>query len=182
MQFPYHALIGTAARIPVPDPVSVVSYSPVVLPAPGRLVDIQLRVTVPAPLNSQGKQQQPSVPLPIILLAHGAGPSHYLSSLDGYAPLAEFYSSRGFAVLQPTLLDSAFLGLAAAGSPPPEGDEALWRERRRTCRGCLTMTRSTPSRPPCPPSSRPRRRTHPLRTGAASTGPASPSWATPSAA
>ena len=125
MQFPYHVLIGAAAKIPVPDPVPVISYSPLVLPAPGRPVDIQLRVTVPAPapLNNQ-EQQQSSDGLPILLLAHGLGPSNYLSSLDGDTPLAEFYASRGFAVLQPTLLDSAFLGLTA-----PEGDEGFWRER-----------------------------------------------------
>lgn len=124
MQFPYHVLIGAAVKIPVPDPVPVVSYSPVVLPAADRPVDIQLRVMAPAsaPRNDNDDDQE----LPIILLAHGAGPSNYLSSLDGVTPLAEFYASRGFAVLQPTLLDSAFLGLAADA---PVGDEAFWRER-----------------------------------------------------
>lgn len=89
MQFPHHALIGAAVNIPIPDPTPVISFSPVVLPAPDRPVDMQLRVTAP----SNGSQE----PLPVILLAHGSGPSNWLSSLDGYIPLAEFWAAHGFA-------------------------------------------------------------------------------------
>ncbi|KAB5585201.1 Alpha/Beta hydrolase protein [Coniochaeta sp. 2T2.1] len=55
-------------------------------------------------------------PLPIVLLSHGGGPNYHLSSLDGLAPLAEFLAARGFAVLQPTHLTSASLGMAVDGA------------------------------------------------------------------
>ncbi len=110
----YHALIGAAADIPTNPPKPIISFSPVVLPAPGRPVDLQLRVTVPSPGDA----------LPIILLSHGHGRSNSLSSLEGYAPLCEFWAAHGFAVLQPTHLSSAFLGLKA-----PEGQELFWQER-----------------------------------------------------
>jgi predicted alpha/beta-hydrolase family hydrolase len=109
-----HALIGAAANIPINPPQPIISFSPVVLPAPGRPTDLQLRVTVPAT----------GAALPIILLAHGQGRSNSLSSLEGYAPLGEFWAAHGFAVLQPTHLSSAFLGLKA-----PEGQELFWQER-----------------------------------------------------
>ena len=79
----------------------VVSVAPVVLPAPGRAVDLQLRVSAPM----TGSE------LPIILLSHGHGSSHHLSSLDGYAPLAHFWAAHGFVVIQPTHLDSSTLAV-----------------------------------------------------------------------
>lgn len=124
MQFPYHALIGAAVNIPVPDPTPIISYSPVVLPAPDRPVDLQLRVAFPPATASTSNN-----PLPILLLAHGAGPSNWLSSLDGSTPLAEFYASHGFAVLQPTLPDSRFLNLTRPAADAP--DFAWWQTRAR---------------------------------------------------
>jgi pimeloyl-ACP methyl ester carboxylesterase len=59
-------------------------------------------------------------------LSHGHGISHSLSSLEGYAPLSEFWAAHGFAVLQPTHLSSAFLGLEA-----PAGEELFWQQRAR---------------------------------------------------
>ncbi|MCJ1381027.1 hypothetical protein MMC17_004136 [Xylographa soralifera] len=114
MHTSYHALTGAAAKIPINAPRPIISFSPVVLPAPGRPVDLQLRVTVPATGDT----------LPIILLSHGQGRSNSLSSLEGYAPLYEFWAAHGFAVLQPTHLSSKFLGLKA-----PEGQELFWQER-----------------------------------------------------
>ncbi|RVD86534.1 uncharacterized protein DFL_004804 [Arthrobotrys flagrans] len=111
----YHAKIGAAAQIPINDSTPIISYSPVVLPAPKRLFDLELRVTFPATGDDA---------FPIILLSHGQGASNYLSSLEGYAPLAEFYAAHGFAVLQPTHLRSGFLG---NGLPWPEGDEMWWK-------------------------------------------------------
>ncbi|KAK7756164.1 hypothetical protein SLS62_001756 [Diatrype stigma] len=135
MQFPHHALIGAAVNIPIPDPTPVISYSPVVLPAPGRPVDLQLRVVFPPPpAGDDAASSSPHPrPLPIILLAHGAGPSNWLSSLDGYAPLAEFYASHGFAVLQPTLPDSRFLNLPrpAATEADDDPDYFWWQTRAR---------------------------------------------------
>ncbi|KAJ7178086.1 Alpha/Beta hydrolase protein [Mycena filopes] len=112
----YHTRIGAAANIPINDPVPVLSFSPVVLPAPGRPVELQLRVTVPSVGSA----------LPIILLSHGHGSSNSLSSLEGYAPLSEFWAAHGFAVLQPTHLSSAFLGL---GPTAPVGQELFWQSR-----------------------------------------------------
>src|SRR6266576_3008099 len=80
-------------------PTPVFSVSPLVLPAPGRAVDLQVRVSAPV----TGSE------LPIILLSHGHGPSNHLSSLNGYAPLANYYAAHGFVVIQPTHLDSKML-------------------------------------------------------------------------
>lgn len=93
----------------------VLSVSPVVLPAPDRAVDLQVRVSVPV---TSGE-------LPIVLLSHGHGPSHHLSSLNGYAPLANFWAAHGFAVVQPTHLSSRTLDL------DPDTPEAplYWRSR-----------------------------------------------------
>ncbi|KAJ6482878.1 Alpha/Beta hydrolase protein [Mycena vitilis] len=107
---------GYHARIPINDPVPVLSFSPVVVPAPGRPVELQLRVTVPSVGDA----------LPIILLSHGHGRSNSLSSLEGYAPLYEFWAAHGFAVLQPTHLSSAFLGI---GHQAPAGQEMYWQTR-----------------------------------------------------
>lgn len=83
--------IATAATS-VPTPV--VSVSPVVLAAPGRSAELQVRVSAPV----TGSQ------LPVIVFSHGFG-----SSLDGYAPLVQYWAARGFVVLQPTFLDSRTL-------------------------------------------------------------------------
>ena len=101
MYFPHHAQIGDAAKIPINEPAPVLSYSPVVLPSAGRRVDLQIRVSFPAKGNA----------LPVILLSHGHGRSNYLSSLEGYTPLAEFWASHGFVVLQPSHLSSRSLGI-----------------------------------------------------------------------
>jgi fermentation-respiration switch protein FrsA (DUF1100 family) len=74
--------------------VPVLSLSPIVLSAPGRDYELQIRVSVPL----VGRH------LPIILFSHGFG-----SSSDGYAPLVNFWASHGFVVIQPTFLDSRTL-------------------------------------------------------------------------
>jgi predicted dienelactone hydrolase len=89
--------------------------SPVVLRVPGRAVDLELRVS--APVTGSG--------LPVILLSHGQGFSHHLSSLDGYAPLAGFWAAHGFVVIQPTHLSSTTLSLA----PGTPGAPMFWRSR-----------------------------------------------------
>ena len=81
--------INNAEHIPVSAPTPVVSVSPVVLSAPGREVDLQVRVSAPV----TGSE------LPIILLSHGQGYSNNLSSLNGYAPLANFWAAHGFVVI-----------------------------------------------------------------------------------
>lgn len=109
----YHCKIGAAGEIPVPDPTPVLSFSPVVLPSPDRPVDLQIRVSAP----------QSGSNLPIILLSHGLGFSHWISSHFAYTPLSDFWASRGFVVIQPTHLDSHFLGL--------EKKDASWESRAK---------------------------------------------------
>lgn len=98
-----------AAEI-VSAPAQVISVKPVVLPAPGRGEDLQVRVSAPVVGDR----------LPFIVLSHGNG-----WSLDGYAPLADFWAAHGFVVIQPTHLDSRTLGLSPDDPRRPE----IWRLR-----------------------------------------------------
>ena len=110
-----HAAIGKAERIPVQAPTPVVSVSPVLLPAPERAVDLQIRVSAPA----TGRD------LPLVLLSHGHGQSNNLSSLNGYGPLVNFWAAHGFVVIQPTHLSSKTLRL----DPETPGAPLFWRSR-----------------------------------------------------
>ena len=96
-------------------PNPVLTFSPVVLPVPGRQVNLQLKVSVPATGSN----------LPIILFSHGHGQSTFLSSLRGYGPLVDYFAAEGFVVVQPTHQDSKALGLDPNG---PEG-ALFWRSR-----------------------------------------------------
>ncbi|NKZ09142.1 alpha/beta hydrolase family protein [Actinomadura latina] len=88
----------------------VISVRPVVLPAPGRGEDVQVRVSAPVTGGD----------LPIIVFSHGFG-----ESMDGYAPLADFWAAGGFAVVQPTHLDSRRLNVTPGDPRHPE----IWRIR-----------------------------------------------------
>jgi predicted dienelactone hydrolase len=92
------------------EPTAVVSVKPVVLPAPGRGVDLQVRVSAPV----TGRD------LPIVVFSHGFG-----WSLEGYAPLADFWAGHGFAVIQPTHLDSRTLNI----TPDDPRFAEIWRIR-----------------------------------------------------
>lgn len=94
----------------------ILSIAPVVLPSPTRGVDLQLRLS--APLTGAA--------LPILLLSHGHGPSNYVSSLYGYAPMANYFAARGFLVIQPTHLDSKTLALRDSRHPDAP---LFWRSR-----------------------------------------------------
>lgn len=109
-----HALIGAAAKIPVNSTSPIISFTPVIIPSPDRPTELRLRVTAPVSGDA----------LPIVLLSHGHGKSNWLSSLQGYAPLAEFWAKHGFVVIQPTHLSSRTLNL-----PPVSGHEMYWRSR-----------------------------------------------------
>ncbi|MFG2415252.1 alpha/beta hydrolase family protein [Streptomyces goshikiensis] len=98
------------------DTTPVLSFSPVVLSAPGRPADLQVRVS--APVTGTG--------LPVILLSHGHGRSNHLSSLNGYAPLANYWAAHGFVVIQPTHLSSRTLSHLHAYTP---GAPHFWRSR-----------------------------------------------------
>ncbi|WP_455753701.1 alpha/beta hydrolase family protein [Streptomyces griseoluteus] len=62
----------------------------------------------------------------MVVLSHGHGPSQYVSSLYGYASLANYLAASGFVVLQPTHLDSMTLGLRNADHPEAP---LYWRSR-----------------------------------------------------
>ncbi len=87
-----------------------VSVRPVVIPAPGRGQDLQVRVSAPA----AGQD------LPLVVFSHGFG-----FSMDGYGPLADYWAANGFVVVQPTHLDSVSLGLAPEDPRSPR----IWRFR-----------------------------------------------------
>ncbi|MFB8277596.1 alpha/beta hydrolase family protein [Nocardia colli] len=93
----------------------VFSVSPITLTVPGRPVDLQLRVSAPVTGGD----------LPIVLLSHGQGHSNNLSSLNGYAPLVNFWAAHGFVVIQPTHLSSSTLTL----DPNTPGAPMYWRAR-----------------------------------------------------
>ncbi|MFD8418136.1 alpha/beta hydrolase family protein [Streptomyces sp. NPDC059466] len=101
--------VATAPALTV-TPTPVVSVRPVVLPAPGRGEDLQVRVSAPTTGHD----------LPVIVFSHGYG-----WSMDGYAPLADHWAARGFVVLQPTHLDSRTLALPADDPRTP----LIWRVR-----------------------------------------------------
>lgn len=91
-------------------PAPIVSVKPIVLPAPGRPRELEVRVS--APVAGDG--------LPVILFAHGFG-----WSLDGYAPLVDHWASAGFVVVQATHLDARRYGTA----PGDPGFGEIWRTR-----------------------------------------------------
>lgn len=108
-------LIDKARRLPVNAAVTTISISPVTLSIPDHEGELELRIT--APMSGRD--------LPIILLSHGHGPSLYISSKDGYAPLANFLAEHGFVVIQPTHANSKVGGLA----PDAPGGPLFWQER-----------------------------------------------------
>ena len=101
----------TSNKLVIPASTPVISVSPVVLSSPeDRGVNLQVRISAPV----TGSQ------LPVIVFAHGYG-----SSLDGYAPLVNFWAAHGFVVIQPTFLDSRMLGI----SPEDPRTPLIWQYR-----------------------------------------------------
>ncbi|WP_424932046.1 alpha/beta hydrolase family protein [Amaricoccus macauensis] len=107
-------LITLSRDLPTPEPEITVAFTPIRLPMPGRQ-PLELRLTAPSA----------GVNLPIVIFSHGFGPSNYLSSKDGYAPLAQFWAERGVAVIQPTHASSRVGGL----DPDLPDGPFFWRER-----------------------------------------------------
>ena len=94
-----------------PTPATpVLSVKPVVLSAPGRGEDLQVRVSAP----SGGRD------LPVVVFSHGFG-----WSMDGYAPLVDHWAAHGFVVVQPTHLDSRTLNIPPDDPRFPD----IWRFR-----------------------------------------------------
>jgi predicted dienelactone hydrolase len=109
-----HAGIGRAAQIPVPAATPIVAVSPVTLPAPDRIVDLQLKVTAPTTGDH----------LPIILYSHGGGLAHFLTSFLSAGPLVDFWAAHGFVVIQPTHLTSRGLLLDPSTPGAPAFEES----------------------------------------------------------
>ena len=103
-------------------PATVVSAKPVVLRAPGRGEDLQVRVSAPA---SGGD-------LPVLVFSHGFG-----WSMNGYAPLADYWAANGFVVVQPTHLDSRTLAVPHEDPRFPR----IWRIRVEDLVRILDRTR-----------------------------------------
>jgi len=108
-------LIQKAQHLPVNEATSVISVAPVIVPSPGRVVALEVRIS--APITGEN--------LPIIILSHGHGPSLYIPSLNGYGPLANFWAAHGFVVIQPTHLNAKIYGLG----PEILRGQMLWRSR-----------------------------------------------------
>ena len=115
-------LITLSRALPTPEPEITVAYTPIRLPMAGRQ-PLELRLTAPA---TGGE-------LPIVILSHGFGPSNYIPSKDGYAPLAQFWAERGVAVIQPTQASSRVGGL----DPDLPDGPFFWRERVAEMRAIL---------------------------------------------
>ncbi|GAA3786606.1 hypothetical protein GCM10022226_00890 [Sphaerisporangium flaviroseum] len=94
----------------MPEPTPVVSVHPITVLAPDRGDDLQVRVSAP----TTGHE------LPVIVFSHG-----FSQSAINYDPLADFWASQGFVVIQPTHLDSRTLNL------PPDDPRTplIWRIR-----------------------------------------------------
>ena len=107
----------------------VLSVRAIRLPAPGRGGDIQVRISAPATGEN----------LPVIIFSHGYG-----SSMDGYAPLTDYWAAHGFVVIQPTHLDAKRLGLAQDDPRRP----LIWHIRvevmKRILDDLAAVTRSVP--------------------------------------
>lgn len=115
-------LVDLARHIATPEATLTVAYTPICLEMDGR-PPLEMRLTAPATGDN----------LPLVLLSHGFGPSNYIPSKDGYAPLAQFWAERGFAVIQPTHASSRVGGLPvdAPGAP------FFWRERVKEMKAIL---------------------------------------------
>ncbi len=108
--------ITNAGTLPVSAPAPVVSVSPVVLSAQGRPLDLQMPVSAPV----TGRE------LTILLLSHGHGNSFHLSSLNGCAPLADYWAAHGFVVIQPThLTRGRSASIPTVPKDPCSGDREL---------------------------------------------------------
>lgn len=115
-------LIDLARHLPTPAPEPTVAYAPIRLPLPNR-PPLELRLTAPAA----------GTEVPVVVFSHGFGPSNYIPSKDGYAPLAQFWAERGVAVIQPTHASSRVAGL----DPKMPGGPFFWRERVGEMRAIL---------------------------------------------
>ncbi|WP_308279645.1 alpha/beta hydrolase family protein [Phycicoccus mangrovi] len=88
----------------------IIAIKPLVVPSPGREVELHVKVTSP-----HGGHD-----LPVIVFSHGNA-----WSMDGYEPLVDRWAAAGFVVIQPTHLDSRRLGIGFGDPRHP----SIWRTR-----------------------------------------------------
>jgi Chlorophyllase enzyme len=98
------------SNAPSTTPAHVRSLSTTLPQTPGRGEGLQIRVSAPETGDT----------LPVIVFSHGFG-----SSMDGYSPLVDFWSSQGFVVVQPTHLDTRSLNITPDDPRYPD----IWRFR-----------------------------------------------------
>jgi dienelactone hydrolase len=96
--------------MPTPAQQQIIAVKPIAVPLDGRDVDLQVKVTAPRQGND----------VPVIVFSHGNA-----WSMDGYQPLVDRWAAAGFAVVQPTHLDSR---RHAIGFDDPRFD-TIWRVR-----------------------------------------------------
>ena len=96
----------------------IVSVKPILLGAPDRGRDLEVRVSAPVTGDELG----------VIVFSHGFG-----WSMDGYGPLADSWAGQGFVVVQPTHLDSRKLNIPHEDPRFPE----IWRYRVDDLKRCL---------------------------------------------
>lgn len=89
------SLPASAGPAADPGPFRIKTIQEIILHDAKRKKDLPARVTYP---NATG-------PFPVVVFSHGA-----YGSKDAYRPLAEFWASHGYVVLQPTHADSIALG------------------------------------------------------------------------
>ena len=116
-----HAGIGRAAQIPVAAATPIAAVSPVTLAAPGRIVDLELKVTAPTTGGN----------LPIVLYSHGGGLANFLTSYWSAGPLVDFWARHGFVVIQPTHLTSRSLLLPTSTPGAPAFEESRVSDMRQ---------------------------------------------------
>lgn len=113
-----------AGVVTVNAALQVHAVHPIAVPSEQRLVPLEVKVT--APVTGDG--------LPVILLSHGHGASHFLASMRGYGPLVDFWAAHGFVVVQPTHLDYPGYGLRDVDV---DGAPLFWRSRVEDMRTVL---------------------------------------------
>lgn len=101
----------------------ITSVYPVIFETSYRQVSLEVKITAPV----KGEN------LPVIIISHGHGAPWYLASYRGMSPLADYYASNGFVVIQPTHQDSRILGLDKNG---PEG-ALFWKSRVQDMIFCI---------------------------------------------
>ena len=90
-------LSHTAPDLTIEPETPVISIRGITLKLANRPHALNMKISLPVTGETYG----------VVILSHGHG-----SSMDGYAPLADYWSSNGYIVIQPTHLDAYRLGIS----------------------------------------------------------------------